>query len=70
MSLALAAVYAAPQSEHQLPMPAIMFGLIALAVFAVLGVVMWSFRDVANRHAQVSGRPGGDGHGTGGPHGD
>ena len=51
-------------------MPAIMFGLIALAVFAVLGVVMWSFRDVANRHAQVSGRPGGDGHGTGGPHGD
>ena len=70
MSLALAAVYAAAESEHPLPMPAILFGLIALAVFAVLGIVVWSFRDVANRHAQVSGRPGGDGHGTGGPHGD
>jgi len=69
MSLALAVVYAAAESEHPLPMPAFLFGLIALAVFAALGIVMWSFRDVANRHAQVSGRPGGDGSGSGGPHG-
>lgn len=27
------------------------FGLIAFAIFMALGAVVWSFRDVANRHA-------------------
>ncbi|KQX06887.1 MULTISPECIES: hypothetical protein [unclassified Leifsonia] len=31
--------------------PTIIFGVIALVIFAALGFVVWSFRDVANRHA-------------------
>ncbi|WP_246852759.1 hypothetical protein [Naasia sp. SYSU D00948] len=72
MSLIHAAVVMAAEAERQhyeLPMPPIMFGLIALLVFLVLGVVVWSYRDVANRHSQVSGRPGGDGSGHGAAHG-
>lgn len=38
--------------EHTpLPIPTWAFGLIALIVFAALAVVVWSFRDVANRHS-------------------
>lgn len=33
-----------------LPMAPIFYGLIAAAVFALLGVIAWSYRDVANRH--------------------
>jgi hypothetical protein len=33
-----------------LPMPTFVYGLIALVTFASLGVVVWSYRDVANRH--------------------
>jgi len=32
------------------PFPTVVFGLIAFAVFILLGLVTWSFRDVANRH--------------------
>ena len=35
--------------HNELPMPAIMFGLIAAALFATLGFVMFSYRDVARR---------------------
>jgi protein-S-isoprenylcysteine O-methyltransferase Ste14 len=39
--------------EHtQLPLPTWGYGLIALIVFIALGFVVWSFRDVANRHSQ------------------
>jgi hypothetical protein len=66
MSLTAAAVVLAASEEHvALPMPAIMYGLLFLAAFLVLGIVMWSYRDVANRHAQVSGKLGGDGSGHG-----
>ena len=34
----------------ELPMPAIFFGLIAVAAFALMAVITWSYRDVANRH--------------------
>ncbi|MCU1560447.1 hypothetical protein [Mycetocola sp.] len=34
----------------ELPMPAIMYGVIALIVFLFLGVATFSYRDVANRH--------------------
>jgi len=33
-----------------IPMPPILYGIIAAAVFALLAVVAWSYRDVANRH--------------------
>ncbi|TFB46577.1 hypothetical protein [Cryobacterium tagatosivorans] len=37
--------------EHTpLPMPTLMYGAIALVVFFALGFVVWTYRDVANRH--------------------
>jgi protein-S-isoprenylcysteine O-methyltransferase Ste14 len=38
----------------ELPVPTIVYGLVALIIFTALGVVMWSFRDVANRHSAKS----------------
>lgn len=32
------------------PFPTFVFGLIAFSVFVVLGVITFSYRDVANRH--------------------
>ena len=38
--------------EHtQLPVPTWVVGLVALVIFAALGFVLWSYRDVANRHS-------------------
>ncbi len=37
--------------ERALGMPPFMFGVVALVVFAALGVATWTYRDVANRHA-------------------
>jgi len=34
-----------------LVLPPLAFGGIAAAIFLVLGLVSWSYRDVANRHA-------------------
>ncbi len=71
MSLIHAAIVVAAEAErhNELPMPSFMYGIIALTVFLVLAVVVWSYRDVANRHRQVSGRRGGDGTGHGTAHG-
>ena len=33
-----------------LPFPSFWFGVIAIGTFILLGVVTWSYRDVANRH--------------------
>ena len=38
----------------QLPFPSVFFGVIAIGVFIVLGLVVWSYRDVANRHDHKS----------------
>ena len=35
---------------RELPMEPYVYGLIALVLFAVLGAVAYSYRDVANRH--------------------
>ncbi|MEN9606582.1 MAG: hypothetical protein RL605_410 [Actinomycetota bacterium] len=32
------------------PFPSVVFGIIAMGVFLLLGFVTWSYRDVANRH--------------------
>jgi hypothetical protein len=49
LSIALAA------AEHEELAPMIaepwVFAVIAAAIFTILGFVTWSFRDVANRHA-------------------
>ncbi len=51
------------QAEHvALPMPTFVYGLIALVTFAALGVVVWSYRDVANRH-QAKAKAYADAHG-------
>lgn len=40
-----------PVVHHsELPMPAIMYGVIALGIFILLAFVVYSYRDVANRH--------------------
>ena len=41
---------AAEAGHVELPFPAIFFGVIAMALFLVLGAITWSYRDVANRH--------------------
>jgi hypothetical protein len=70
MSLIHTVVVAAAvvSEKHPLPIPAPLFGIIALAVFAALGLVVFSYRNVANRHRQVSGKSGGDGSGHGTAH--
>lgn len=42
---------AAAEEQAPLLMPNWAFALTAFVIFAVLGFVTWSFRDVANRHA-------------------
>ena len=38
--------------EHiALPLPLLVYPMIAAVLFLALGVVLWSFRDVANRHS-------------------
>lgn len=32
------------------PFPAVVFGIIAMVLFLGLAAVVWSYRDVANRH--------------------
>lgn len=50
--LALTAVSAAAEEGSALPVPAIVYPLIAAVIFTFVGFVIWSFRDVANRHSQ------------------
>ncbi len=52
MSIApLASIVLAQIEEQQLPVPSVIFPIIAMSVFILLGVVAWSYRDVANRHS-------------------
>lgn len=59
------------ETEHAaLPMPTLAYGLTALVIFFALGFVVWTYRDVANRHqakadayaAAHGGTPGHGGH--------
>ena len=40
---------------NALPVISGVFPLIALGVFALLGAITWSYRDVAGRHSQKTG---------------
>jgi hypothetical protein len=42
------------EAHVELPFPATVFGLIAMVIFLALAAVMWSYRDVANRHPRKS----------------
>lgn len=37
--------------HNELPMPPIAYGIIAMVGFIALGLITWSYRDVANRHS-------------------
>ncbi len=48
----------AEEAPATLVMPNWAFPLISAAIFAVLGFITWSFRDVANRHSnKTSAQP-------------
>jgi hypothetical protein len=71
----LAVVLAHSEATAPLPIPPWAFGAIAFAVFSVLCIILWSYRDVANRHshkaaphaADHAGAPGATRHGAGHP---
>ncbi|MFZ4895685.1 hypothetical protein ACL9RL_14660 [Plantibacter sp. Mn2098] len=48
---ALASAVVAESAHADLGAPTWVFGAVALVIFAILGVVTFSYRDVANRHA-------------------
>jgi hypothetical protein len=54
VSMMVNLVAEAESHHNELPMPAVMFGVIAAVIFATLGFVMFSYRDVANRRPDAS----------------
>jgi hypothetical protein len=36
--------------HNELPIPSIMYGIIAMSIFILLAFITFSYRDVANRH--------------------
>ena len=42
------------EGASELPFPTFVTGVIALGIFALLGFITWSYRDVANRHSHKS----------------
>lgn len=51
----LALLTEGPVIQHnELPIPAVMFAVIAMASFLLLAFIVFSYRDVANRHAHKS----------------
>lgn len=54
MSFVTAVVTEAPNVLVEIPMHPIVYGLISLTTFAVLGFVLWSYRSVAHRHAPAA----------------
>ncbi|CAB4901001.1 MAG: hypothetical protein F2808_04770 [Actinobacteria bacterium] len=52
----------AEAATHPLFLPAWVFGIIAVSIFVFLGFLVFSYRDVANRHANKSDKAGSDHH--------
>ena len=42
------------EGANALPFPTFVTGAIAFGIFILLGLVAWSYRDVANRHSHKS----------------
>ena len=53
--LPIAGLVLAAAESNALPVSSVVFPLIAFGVFALLGAIAWSYRDVANRHAKAPG---------------
>jgi len=62
MSLITSLITAAAEESHALPMSPFGYAAIAAAVFIALGVVVFSYRDVANRHSDKTGAAHDDQH--------
>lgn len=60
----LASLAASSEELAPLLMPPLAFGGVAVAIFTLLGLVVWSFRDVSNRQGQKASKAG-DTHGSG-----
>jgi hypothetical protein len=41
---------ASEEAHVQLPIEPFYYGVITMVIFVVLGLITWSYRDVANRH--------------------
>ncbi|MDQ0641852.1 hypothetical protein [Microbacterium murale] len=74
MNLVAQIAMAAAETEHHgnVAMETLIFGLIAAGLFALLGLVTFSYRNVANRHSAKAEawaeKHGKDGHGAGHGH--
>ncbi|WP_353114717.1 hypothetical protein [Microbacterium sp.] len=74
MNLVAQLAVAAAETEHHgnIPAETVIFGIIAAVVFALLALVTFSYKNVANRHeakaAAWAARHGKDGHGAGHGH--
>ena len=55
-------VLAAEEKLFPLVLPNWVFGVIAISIFAILGLTLFSFRDVFNRHSHKSGKSDHGGH--------
>lgn len=44
----------AAEVVNPLPVPGIMFGVLAFGIFALIGAITWSYRDLANRNSHKS----------------
>ena len=60
----------AAEAPVPLIMPPIGFALVAFGIFLLFGVVTWTYRDVANRHAHKAATQyhSDNEHGSAGPH--
>ena len=71
MNLVAQLAMAAAETEHHgnVALETLIFGLIAAGIFTLLGLVTFSYKNVANRHADkaeaYAARHGKDGHGAG-----
>ncbi len=55
-------VLAEGETLHPLVLPAPVFGLIALGAFFLMGLAIFTYRDVANRHSHKSDKSSGGHH--------
>jgi hypothetical protein len=54
--MSVLSVIAEGETLHPLVWPAPVFGIVALVTFFILGLAMYTYRDVANRHSHKSSK--------------
>ncbi len=63
--MSVVTLLAASEAQVALPVPAFIFGLVGIVVFAALAIVTFSYRDVAHRHSQKTSGAAPSQHGHG-----